>query len=132
MSRDDRIALRRIKLSVDAVEFVAELILLCHKNAVETVCVPRVEYLPRIARTYRCYAVGSLDSALHHIDVAVIFEDIRVIHRYTHDLIEYLLAVFALILDVMDSIDVLYAVIALLILIVNVVVNRYECGLLDV
>ena len=124
------LVLFRIKnIIIDAVQNTFQLVLLCNKNPVKSVSEPGVKNLPRIAGTYGCNHIRSFNSTFHHVDIAVVFQQICMVKRYSHKLVENLSAVASLIFNVVYSKDVLYLVISLLILIVNVVVNRNQGSL---
>ena len=91
--------------------------------------IPRIKDLPCIARGDGCDLVGGFNRALHHVDIPVIFEQICMIHRDAHDLIQHFLAVFALICDIMDreyGVDIIKS---LLILIEDLIIDRSQSSL---
>ena len=129
MSGDQGILFGVIELCVYAVKEAAELILLVCKGTVKTVSVPWVKYLPSIAGGNGGYLIRCLESALHHIDAAVIFQQICVVHGNAHYLVEYVHAVLALILDIVDSEHGLDILIAVLIFVVGLIINWNKGGL---
>ena len=103
--------------------------LLCAKLSVKAVRIPRVKDLPCIAWRDSSYLVTDFNSCLHKVYVTVIGQKIRMVKRYPHYIVDKLKAVSALILDIMDSEHGLYVLIALLIAIEDIIVNRHQSRL---
>jgi hypothetical protein len=124
-----RILFRIERVNIDTVKETAELILLVNERSVQTVGVPWVEDFPCVAGGYCCDLIGAFKRAFHQVHAAVVFQQLCVIHRYAQYLIEYFHAVFALILDIMDSEYGFDVVVTVLIFIEHVIVNGNKRGL---
>ena len=105
--------LRVIYIGVDAVQNAVELILTLAQNRVKPVAEPGVEYLLCVGRADGRHGVGAFDSALHQVEVAAEVELTLVLLTQTEHVAENLLAVNALILDVMDGENIFYVLVAL-------------------
>ena len=89
-----------IKLGVYTVEYARELPRTLVENCVKSVGIPRVQNFTRIRGTYGSYPVCGLYGTLHKVYVAVVLNKRRCALRYTENLVYKLLAVCALVLDV--------------------------------
>lgn len=90
-----------------------ELILALAQNRIESVAEPGVEYLLCVGRADRGHDIGAFDSAFHQVERAAEIEQLLMLFAETEHVAEYLFAVNALILDVVDGEYVLYALVAL-------------------
>lgn len=106
-----------------------ELILALAQNRIESVAEPRVEYLLCVGRADRGNDIGAFDSTLHQVERAAEIEQLLMLFAETEHVAEYLFAVNALILDVVDGEYVLYALIALAVCVHRRVVDRDESRL---
>ena len=70
--------------------------------------IPRVKNFVGIGRADRCNLIRALNRALHKVDTAVIFEQRRLVGRNTEHVLKKLLAVYSLILNVMNRENRLY------------------------
>ena len=98
-----------------------ELILALAQNRIESVAEPGVEYLFCVGRAF--------DSAFHQVERAAEIEQLLMLFAETEHVAEYLFAVNALILDIVDGEYVLYALVALAVCVHRRVVDRDESRL---
>ena len=118
-----------IYIRIYAVEDAVELILALAQNRIESVAEPGVEYLLCVGRADRGHDIGAFDSTLHQVERAAEIEQLLMLFAETEHVAEYLFAVNALILDIVDGEYVLYALIALAVCVHRRVVDRDESRL---
>ena len=115
-----------VACDVDAVLDAAELVVTKVQLVVQTPAVPRVFDLSRVARGNRGNAGRGLDSALHHIELAVHLEDVALARGDADAFGVDFPAVLALILDVVDGEQALDVVVPRSVRIEQIVVNGNE------
>ena len=115
---------RVIAGNVDTVLDAAELVVTEVQLVVQTPAVPRILDLSRVARRYGRNTGRGLDGALHHVELAVHFEDVALARRNTDALGVDLPAILTLILDVVDGEQALDVVVPRSVRIEQIVINR--------
>ena len=118
-----------VACDVDAVLDAAELVMTKIQLVVQTPAVPRVFDFSRVAGRNRGDTCRGLDSALHHIELAVHLENVALARGDSHALGVDLPAVLALILDVVDGEQALDVVIPWSVRIEQIVVNGNQSRL---
>ena len=114
---------------VDAVLDAAELVVTEVELVMQTPAVPRILNFSRIARRNGGNAGGGFDSALHHVELAVHFEDFALARRNTDALGVNLPAILTLVLDIMDGEQALDVVVPRSVRIEQIVIHGNERGL---
>ena len=79
MTADELILFRIIQVCIYAVEDTFQLILLCYKNSVKTMSIPRVKNFICIRGAYGCNLIGTFNCTFHKVNASVIIKQVFVL-----------------------------------------------------
>jgi hypothetical protein len=126
ISGDGSIGFRIVHIRVNTIQKSAGLVLLACQNPVKSVREPRIQNFLCVGGGYSSHLVSDLDSALHEVDVAIVFNDIYLVRRDTYNILHQIKAILTLIADIVDRKHMLDVVIATAgITVEKIVINRH-------
>ena len=130
ISGDGSIGFRIVHIRVDTVKESTGLVLLAYQDSVKSVREPRIQNFLCIGGGYSSHLVSDLDSALHEVDVAIVFNEIYLVRRDTYNILHQIKAILALIADIVNCKHMLDVVIATAgITVEKILFIRYERAL---